>query len=572
MAFHISDPNIVLEEDAVDVLIETVQPGAQEHLSQYLKTYDYLTSLDGTFVSAHLSLGTAERLVGIPDVRRINLKKESRLHLQEAATMINLFAPAKRKRTVSETGKGVLIGIVDSGFDLSHPMFRDGHGKLRVAGLLDQTAHGRPQAYTSSQLEERWAPSAEPDRWTSTTKPGIDHHGHGTHVASIAGGTLYRNYEGVAPGAEFLLVKADLLNTDTAVAWIFEQADKRPCVINLSLGHHWGAHDGTNAEERLYTGKAGPGKIIVVSAGNEREEKIHLGGIFFENEVEYVPFELLPQANGTAMTVLTCWYDRADMFSITVTTPTGQSFTVPDKNTPPLAHQQSNLDFLTSCKDYRFNNLVQVEIQISLANIGLTTRSIRWWQLEIRCTKATHGRLDAWFNNSGFARFGPHRFIEESRTIGLPATSIGVISVASHVSKSVWDADAGQQSDYRAVKGVSSVFSSMGPTRDGRRKPEASAPGEYITAALAEASGLASNTDRSLVQSRLLTLEGTSMAAPVITGITALLLQKRPTLTPDLLRQILPQVCTQLHPGSTPEWNPVYGYGSINVAKAIDMV
>ena len=62
----------------------------------------------------------------------------------------------------------------------------------------------------------------------------------------------------MAPAARFLLVKTDFINTDAAVSWTFRKAGPRPCVVNMSLGHHFGAHDGTDQEERLHRTLIGP--------------------------------------------------------------------------------------------------------------------------------------------------------------------------------------------------------------------------------------------------------------------------------------------------------------------------
>ena len=182
------------------------------------------------------------------------------------------------------------------------------------------------------------------------------------------------------------------------------------------------------------------------------------------------------------------------------------------------------------------------------------------------------GRLDAWMNNSGFAEFRAHSLVEMARTIGLPATGRGSIAVASHVSKNQWQADAGMETDIRAVIGRSSVFSSLGPTRDGRQKPDISAPGQYLTAALADGSELATLDDRALTPSRLLTIEGTSMATPVVTGVVPLMLQRKPTATLAQIADVLQRTARHdVHTGPV-GWNPTYGFGKIDIAAALQAI
>ena len=258
-------PEAPPEEERTAVLIETRDPDHVGDLLSGVPGAEAVEDLGGGFVSARVGPQAAERLIAEQAVRRVQSKKRSLPKLTAVLPEIGLLEAGNR--TVAEDGTGVLIGVVDTGFDLSHPAFRDSQGALRVAGLLDQTSGNRE--YTSAQLESGWQRAA---------RPGRDEDGHGSHVAGIAGGSAVAGFEGVAPGARFLLVKTDFLNTDSAVSWIFRKAGNQPCVINMSLGHHFGAHDGTDQEERLHRTLVGPGKLIVVAAGNERTDAIHLGG------------------------------------------------------------------------------------------------------------------------------------------------------------------------------------------------------------------------------------------------------------------------------------------------------
>ena len=119
------------------------------------------------------------------------------------------------------------------------------------------------------------------------------------------------------------------------------------------------------------------------------------------------------------------------------------------------------------------------------------------------------------------------------------------------------------------VPGRSSPFSSRGPTRDGRWKPDLSAPGQYVTAALAERSELAGWAERARGSDRLLTIEGTSMAAPVVAGALALMLQRDPGLTTERARTILADSARDDgHTGLAP-WTTGYGYGKLDVGVAL---
>jgi subtilisin family serine protease len=541
----------------IPLILEATKAKSMERYLQNLSAGESAQHLAGGFYSLHVSPARARTLLDVKELVRLQTKKPSKRHLEAALPEAKVLG-AGGTRVVTETGQGVLIGIVDSGFDLSHPMFRDAAGKLRVDALLDQNTG---QEFTNAQLETGWA---------NGTNPGADQHGHGTHVASIAGGSSFQGREGVAPNARFLLVKTDFQNTDNAVAFIFQKAGNKPCVINMSLGHHFGAHDGTDAEERFHDTITGPGKIVVISAGNEANDPIHLGGRFSMNQARSAQFDFLSQGANPPFVAVTAWYDAQDTFEGSLVTPSGQNIAIPAIGAPAQQLTSSVLQIDLSRSVYAFNNLIQIQVQIVFLQIPSVTL-VRGWGLRFVCPHPVIGRLDAWFQNSGFAIFRNAPLVETARTVGLSATGHSSIGVASYVSKNQWDADDGHESDSTAVPGRISAFSSVGPTRDGREKPDLAAPGHFITAALATGSREAADDERADTAHRLLTIEGTSMAAPMVTGIVALMLQKRPTLTPAQAKQILFNSASKdLHTGPL-QWTPHYGHGKIDATKALQL-
>jgi Subtilase family len=243
------------------------------------------------------------------------------------------------------------VAVIDSGFDLNHPMFRDSTGGLRVEALLDQSNNDRE--YTKWQLETAWA---------NGQTPGTDPQGHGTHVASIAAGSPYLNWaSGVAPDARLLLVKTDFQDLAAGASWAFKKAGSTPCVVNISLGHHFGPHDGTDQEERALEALAQPGRIIVVAAGNERSDNIHIGLRFSPGQSEETVFDVLrPPDNSDPAAILTIWYNKVDKFDLTLTTPSGRRLAF-----PALDRARSELDEAIridlSRQRYLFNDLIQAQ-------------------------------------------------------------------------------------------------------------------------------------------------------------------------------------------------------------------
>jgi subtilisin family serine protease len=145
-------------------------------------------------------------------------------------------------RTVQQTGRGVLVGVVDTGIDAEHPGFKT-NGKTRIVDYFDQ------------ETEQRYD-SAAIDAGKATASP--DTNGHGTHVAGIAagngGGSPAQTLLGVAPEADLAIVKTtfESAHVVAGIEHIFKVAEDRnqPCVVNLSLGGHVGGHDGSTVAER----------------------------------------------------------------------------------------------------------------------------------------------------------------------------------------------------------------------------------------------------------------------------------------------------------------------------------
>ncbi len=509
------------------------------------------------FISAEIPVEDAEKIYGRDEVTKVHALKTKYLLLEHALVGGNVVSAAGR--VVAQTGKGVFVAVINSGFDLNHPMFRDSTGGLQVEALLDQSHNDRE--YTKRQLETAWA---------NGQTPGGDPQGHGTHVASIAAGSPYLNWaSGVAPDARLLLVKTDFQDLAAGASWAFRKARSTPCVVNISLGHHFGPHDGTDQEERALEALAQPGRIIVVAAGNERSDNIHIGLRFSPGQSEEAVFDVLrPPDNSDPAAILTIWYNKADKFDLTLTTPSGRRLAF-----PALDRARSELDEAIridlSRQRYLFNDLIQAQASISYPSTVLLGQSMRGWKLTAACQAASNGRLDGWFHKSGVAEFRAGTTVETARTVGMPATGKGVLTVASYASKNSWMSDLGPQTDYRAVIERSSLSSSRGPTRDNRNKPEISAPGQYVTAALAADSQHASSPERVETARRLLTMQGTSMATPFVTGVVALMLEHDPQLTVERLRTTLSRTAVKDQHTSELEWTPEYGFGKISATRLI---
>src|SRR5580765_1535043 len=228
-------------------------------------------------MTATIPAGVVAQVEALPEVTGIHgaVVTEPELNASVPAMGVSVLRGVGPAFT-GYNGQGVLVGDVDSGVDFRHGDFDDNSGATRLVNIWDQTVGGTPPAGYGYGTE--WSP-AQIDANTSTE---IDQVGHGTHVLGIAGGDGSQTggtvpaytYAGVAPKADLLMVKTDFITTHIvdAVNYVFQKAASRAqnAVVNLSLGTHYGPHDGTSSFESALGALTGSGKIIVKSAGNER--------------------------------------------------------------------------------------------------------------------------------------------------------------------------------------------------------------------------------------------------------------------------------------------------------------
>lgn len=460
------------------------------------------------------------------------------------------------------TGQGVLVGIVDSGVDWSHPDFRNSDGSTRLE--LFAFAN-RPNGAQVSTFQEFDANDIDAALAGGAAIPQGDPQGHGTHCASIAvgnglalNGASARQFRGVAPEAALVAVRSEPLLDDHIIWGIrktFELArdSGRPAVVSLSLGGHLGPHDGTSALENVIARESGPGRIVVVAAGNEGGDGIHFQGSLTSGGNLVIPVRI----TDSDLVFADVWVPRGDDVDIRIQTPagafhdpTGQMVTT-NRGSMEAHWQEDPVN--------RDQNLTLFVAQGQPGDI---------WRIHIQGNNILHGDVHAWggtIDPATSSNIFPSA--ADAFSIGMPGTEERCISVGSFVSRaSLGNGNNG------LVSGQLSPFSSLGPTRYGALKPDVAAPGQFITAALAANSEMATSpslASRRHSSGRYVTIQGTSMATPFTAGVVALMLEREPNLTPEEVQQRLRVTCRRdSHTGRV--WHPGFGFGKIDVEALLD--
>ncbi|MEM7541750.1 MAG: S8 family peptidase [Pseudomonadota bacterium] len=475
--------------------------------------------------------------------------------------------------TLAAGGEGVVLGIIDYGCDYAHRNFRDGSGKTRLKAIwhqrgsldpLGHMAYGRE--YTPAEINAALA-QADPYSALGYAPPPDTMFSvgtHGTHVMDIAAGNGNGSgIAGFAPNAELIFV--DVAHSDIAfsgrdvvdssfgdsvmlleaVQYIFDKAGEQPCVINISLGTNGGPHDGSTLVEqgidRLVMNR--PNRAVVVSASNSHEDGIHASGTLTQNGnldlVWNVP------TNDFSHNEMEIWYPAGDIFDVEMISPGGDSIGI-----VPAGSSGESLDASGAVQIFAANRISDPNNGDNMIGIFLEdTVAPGDWTIRLHGRTVNDGSFHAWIerDNQQPSSFAPPH--DNTHTIG--SISCGEYSIV-----------VGSYDAHKSQTPIS-YFSSEGPTRDGREKPEISAPGHAVRAA------------HSRTGTEVVSKSGTSMASPAVAGIVALMLAESRArgikLSIKDIRAIL-QASHKSRPPKAGTWNSRYGIGRINAAAVIAAV
>lgn len=462
------------------------------------------------------------------------------------------------------TGEGVIIGAIDTGIDYTHLDFRvdsDGDGfeeSSRILGILDQSYGFFGIEYTKQDIEMDLANGHDAGSGIVRQK---DTDGHGTHVMGIAAGdgsSSAEGFIGVAPDAWIVMVKTTFFTSDilAGIEYVFDLADDLdlPAVVNLSLGGHEGPHDGTSLfEQGIDELVRGAGRVVIVSAGNEGDLAIHTSDTLLGNTSS---FRIAPDGWEAELDL---WYPGSSQFTISLAPPAGAAIVVPWGTDSGLVQTPFGAARVDNASQGTNPSNGDHEVFIRLSGLLGSGQ----WNVSVTDAGGNGGRYDAWITSGSAAIVAG----DSTSTIDEPGNAHDVITVGSFNTKAIWPSMSGDQNYLSTYPlNVLSSYSSQGPTRDGRTKPDLCAPGAWIGAALSADAlwqGYLVNPDG------VHTMElGTSMAAPHVAGAAALLLSVDPYLTAEDVRALLTESATQDgFTGSIP--NMRWGWGKLNVLAAL---
>ena len=565
---------------------------ADDHAQQVFDAYHaQALSQTGNIFIANIPLSELSAMAADPRVSRIEASPLGKVLLDSMSTHLNaLPVYAGQGLPQAYTGKDVVVGVMDIGFDLTHPNFYSRDLKdYRIKALWDMLSAdtlgsrlpvGRDYMGTQALLEAQHS------------RDGNDFT-HGTHTLGIAAGSGYDSpYRGMAPESDICLVANAVSNnkqyidstqqykfTDAMNAlgfkYIFDYAESvgKPCVASLSEGGHENFWGDSQLYYEMLEQLVGPGRIIVAAAGNQGHQKTWMHkerGVAQKGTFVYVGQNMvftLKSKDDFAFRFV--YYNETKNDTVLISS--REVLQSPDSIYRCMAPQIDSLAVgaYPSCYDptdicYEVvlynNHSIGLHYPLSLELLGQEA-DVELWPLNVFLSDNEANPL---LNGA-----------EVSHNIHAPSAAPCVISVgATTYRNGTINAQGDSCVFVDGEYGRKANMSSSGPTMDGRTKPDVMAPGinivssysSYYIAAHPEAEDARWNVGYYDFGGRTYAWNcnsGTSSSAPAVAGAIALWLQAKPDLTPDEAKAVMAR--TSRHCDPTLAYpNNLYGHGELD--------
>ena len=437
----------------------------------------------------------------------------------------------------SLTGKGVLVGVIDQGIDFNHINF------------LDPNTNQTRVKYACSFLENKYSEARTPEDIAKLVPYNTIE--HGTHVTGIAAGSYAADgYQGIAPEATLLLADMDLKDAaiTQSIKNIFAAADSldMPLVLNMSFAQTpiidpFKFFDGYETNnllcEELTADGTKPGRIIVVSSNNSgqsvrRYSHATIGAdgkarfVLYQIPTEFEYCNVDPSFKARNQEKLDFRYFLYDTINKKEVTTGALSFD--GSQSKPVDFSSFIKDALVAEEGDEFSDYYYIWPYNFIFDKNIVPC------IEISGAADTELRFIMNMENSDDDYFTPLHLVNDGYPNRLAMTP-AVISVGN--------------CDTHQEGWPLRTTSSFGVNKAGGKIPDVVAPGcgiissgSFYHAGYYEERGGQSEAimaDGSTQIVNWSSLSGTSQAAPVVTGLIALMLQYDPTLTTNRVRELL---------------------------------
>lgn len=509
----------------------------------------------GGFAVVSLPQNKIREFAGHPQVEFVELPKRLYFQVRQGLDASCFRSVQGAGEANGLSGKGVLVGIVDSGVDWRHPDFRNEDGTSRILSLWDQSAQPEPGQnppkgylrgveYTGEEINRALS---LPDQEGNFLVRERDLSGHGTSVLGIAAGNGRASggvNRGAAYASDIIAVKMGIPGENSfprtvelmeGVDYLIRQAQilGKPMALNVSFGNNYGSHRGDSLPEIYLTNVSNTGRtVICVGTGNNGNDRIHTSGTLDTGQSTEIQFSVSSREKTLNVQL---WKSYADEMEISLVTPSGQRI-------GPLAEQIGTQRYRTENTElliyYGKPGPFQVTQEVYFDFIPQEEYILSGvWRLELIGRRIKDGGYQLWLPGGQVLNPGTGFYYPKAEeTLTIPSTAEKVISVGAYDSRLNAPAD----------------FSGRGGERITYFKPDLVAPGVGITAPVPGGEYAA--------------VTGTSFATPFVTGAAALLMEwgivrgNDPFLWGEKVKAYLRRGAQPL-PGIVKYPDPAVGYG-----------
>lgn len=465
-------------------------------------------------------------------------------------------------------GNGIMIGIVDTGIDYSHPAFTYEDRTTKIISIWDQTIRdGVPPEgflygteYGASDIN-RALQSEDP----FSVVPSRDEEGHGTFIAGVAAGRTITadDFTGAAPNASLCVVKLKQCKQYlrefygiTSGAAAFQENDimmgisycirkavqvHMPVVIVLGIGTNSGGHTGTSYLSQMIDDISGfVGVGVVAAAGNESNKRHHFSGIL-RDDLPFVDAEVRVAAGEKAFS-MELWALTPDLYTVGLISPAGERV---ERISPVTGRSQTIRFLLDQTEIFIYYQMVETLSGDQMIFLRFMNPTPGIWTLRIYGSVIVNGRFHIWLPMEHFITEDTY-FLRSDPDVTLSEAACAREGIAvgayNHVNKSLY------------------IASSRGFTADGGIKPNLAAPGV--------------NVYGPVPGGRFSVRTGTSIAAAHVGGASALLMEWGLLRGNDLQinsRKIIKYLTLGAVRREGTEYpNQAWGYGSLNLLRTFN--
>lgn len=467
-------------------------------------------------------------------------------------------------------GAGVLIAIIDTGVDYTHPAFKNEDNSSRIVSIWDQTIQDGtvPEGFTyGTEYDNQEINLAIRSVNPLSIVPSVDEIGHGTALASVAAGSPSpdNSFTGVVPKSQLLVVKLKQAKqnlrrvfcvpegvvcyqeTDVLLGVVYAYTTARrlnmPLIICLGLGASLVSHEGGEATSSYLDFISQVSQVnVAVCAGNEGNNNRHYYGNVISSPYTH-EFELKVSPRDPLF-AFEIWPDILARLTIQVIAPTGEITPVIYPSISSCVYHQ----FVFSQTQMWLNNiLIEEESGSQVILVRLVNAAEGIWRIRVSNIDEAAFSFHSWLPNGEFISN------ETFFLLSSPDTTVTSPGNAEHVLTTT---------AYNQNNGSILIESGRGYTRLGIVKPDIATPGYQLPCA---APG-----------GRYVTITGTGAAAAHAAGAAAMVFEwaivrgNYSSLTGNDVNNLIIRGATRNPVYVYP--NNIWGYGKLNVYALFELL